>query len=67
MKKIILILTLFLTVHDLAAKTIRVGKQQFIKTIQRGLLLAAAGDTVMVDAGHYHEKNIIISRMPLKR
>ncbi len=44
------------------AKTIRIGKQQTIKTIQQGLLMATDGDTVLVDAGQYHEKNIVIDK-----
>ncbi len=35
---------------------------QAAKTIQQGLLLAADGDTVLVEPGHYHEKNIIINK-----
>ncbi len=62
MKKIIYIAVLFLFAHTSSAKTIRIGKLQVVKTIQQGLLLAANGDTVLVEAGHYHEKNIIISK-----
>lgn len=44
------------------AKTIRVGKQQAIKTIQQAIQIAVKGDTVLVDAGLYHEKNLIINK-----
>jgi nitrous oxidase accessory protein len=44
------------------AKTIRVGKQQTIKTIQQAIHVAVKGDSVVVDAGVYHEKNLIINK-----
>ena len=62
MKKIIYIAVLVLFAHNLSAKTIRIGKMQAAKTIQQGLLLAADGDTVLVEPGHYHEKNIVINK-----
>ena len=43
-------------------KTIHVGKEQSTKTIQQALLIAIHGDTVLVNAGHYHEQNIIINK-----
>ncbi len=62
MKKITCI-SLFLAVAiSVYAKTIRIGSRQHVKTIQQGLLLAAAGDTLLVDAGTYHEKNIVINK-----
>lgn len=48
--------------NQIFAKTIYVGEKRPVKSIQQGLLAAVDGDTVMVDAGHYHEKNIIISK-----
>jgi nitrous oxidase accessory protein len=62
LKKIICISFIFLFANCLFAKTIHIGKQQTIKTIQQGLIIAVNGDTVLVDAGHYHEKNIIINK-----
>ncbi len=62
MKKIIFISILVFFVSNLYAKTIRVGKQQSVKTIQAGLALAVNGDTILVEPGHYHEKNIIINK-----
>lgn len=44
------------------AKTIKVGKQQAVKTIQQALDIAVNGDTVLVDAGNYKEHNLIISK-----
>ena len=62
MKKYIFIsVFLFLNLAS-AAKTIHVGKQQRVTTIQQALLLALDGDTVLVDPGLYREKNIIIKR-----
>lgn len=43
-------------------KTIRVGHAQQIKTITQGLNAAVDGDSIMVDAGTYHEKNLLISK-----
>ena len=62
MKKIIYISVLAFFVNNLYAKTIRIGKQQTIKTIQQALIVAVNGDTVLVEQGHYHEKNIIINK-----
>ena len=46
----------------LLAKTIRVGNGQAVKTIQQALNMAVNGDTILVDTGTYHEKNLIISK-----
>lgn len=62
MKKIIYISLLMLFANQVFAKTIRVGEKQTVKTIQQALLLAVDSDTILVDAGHYHEKNIIIKK-----
>lgn len=62
MKKITCILLLGIVANCLYAKTIRVGKQQLIVSVNHGLAIAAAGDTVLVDAGHYHEGNINIKK-----
>lgn len=45
-----------------SAKTIKVGSGHSIKSVKAGLKAAIAGDTVMVDAGHYKEKNILIDK-----
>jgi nitrous oxidase accessory protein len=62
LKKLIYISALILVANNLFAKTIRIGKLQTVKTIQRGLVLAADGDTLLVGAGHYHEQNISIEK-----
>lgn len=62
MRKCIYIL--FFAVLTVAAKAhvIVVGKKQACKTIQQAITLAAGGDTVLVEAGTYYEKNIIINK-----
>lgn len=50
-----------------SAKTIPVGSKRMYKTIQSGVNAAVSGDTVVVDAGHYREKNLLIKeRIVLK-
>jgi nitrous oxidase accessory protein len=44
------------------AKTFRVGKLQTIKSIQKAIDVAKNGDTILVDAGLYKEKNIVIQK-----
>lgn len=44
------------------AKVLHVGKDQFYKTITTAIQAAAIGDTVLVDAGLYHEKNLQINK-----
>jgi nitrous oxidase accessory protein len=51
-----------LSANSLFAKTIHTGTRQAVKTIQQALILAVNGDTILVDAGHYHEKNITINK-----
>ena len=60
-KNIFISVFLFLTLASIA-KTIPVGKQRSITTIQDALALALNGDTILVDPGMYREKNIIIQR-----
>ncbi|MEO6252303.1 MAG: nitrous oxide reductase family maturation protein NosD [Ferruginibacter sp.] len=62
MKKIISIPVLMLFTSTVLGKTIFVGNQQNVKTVQQALLLAVDGDTVLVNAGHYHEQNIVIDK-----
>jgi len=44
------------------AKVIYTGKQRAVKTIQQALQMAGKGDTILVDAGEYHEKNLVINK-----
>ena len=58
-----LLALVFLIVHfAAAAKIIYVGPGYLHKTIKAGLKEAVEGDTVMVDAGHYREKNLLIAK-----
>ena len=61
MKLLFFILSLFF--YCMAdAKTIRVGASDKNKTITAGIDAAAAGDTLLVDAGIYKEKNMVIRK-----
>ena len=62
MKPISLILMSLLFFSAVDAGIIHVGKQRPIKSIQQAIQSAAKGDTVMVDAGEYHEKNLVINK-----
>ena len=44
------------------AKTLRVGKNQFYKSISSAIESSVIGDTVLVDAGLYFEKNLVINK-----
>ena len=61
MKYFVFIISLFFC-YATSAKTIRVGSSHPFKTVTAGIQAAIAGDTVMVDAGHYKEKNLIIDK-----
>lgn len=60
MRFILLILFLFFF-GDLAASTIRVGAGRVYKSIGKAIEIAEEGDTILVDAGHYKEKNLFIN------
>lgn len=62
MKKIISILPFLSVAFICKAKIIRTGKQQVVASVQAAVSMAANGDTVLVDAGIYHEKNIVLSK-----
>jgi len=53
---------LLLVAGSVCAKTIRVGKAQAVTTIQQAMDISGNGDTVLVDAGVYHEKNLVIHK-----
>jgi nitrous oxidase accessory protein len=61
-KKIIAILNFLNVALICNAKIIRAGKQQAVATIQLALSIANNGDTVLADAGVYHEKNIVLNK-----
>lgn len=65
MKKLIFISAFFFLVNYTWAKTIHIGPQQSIRSIQHALLIAVDGDSLLVYPGHYHEKNIIIRKSVL--
>ena len=44
------------------AKTLRVGSDQLYKTITAALQAAGIGDTILVAAGLYHERNLVINK-----
>ena len=44
------------------SKTIRAGSNRDCKTIAVALAAATAGDTILVDAGNYKEKNLVIKK-----
>lgn len=48
--------------YSASAKTILVGAGRTFKTITAGVKAARSGDTVLVDAGHYREKNLVITK-----
>ena len=61
MKAVVFILSLFFYTVAVA-NTIHVGANQLYKNITAGIAAASAGDTVLVDAGHYAEKNIVVKK-----
>ncbi len=61
MKIIFFILSMFYYCTCIA-KTIPVGSSRKYKTITAGIEASVAGDTVLVDAGNYKEKNLVIKK-----
>ena len=45
-----------------SATTWKVGKQQTIHSIQQAINISKNGDTILVDAGTYFEKNVIVNK-----
>ncbi|MBS1947395.1 MAG: nitrous oxide reductase family maturation protein NosD [Bacteroidetes bacterium] len=62
MKKILLYALLFCTCFSLYANTIKVGRNENISTIAKGIALAANGDTVLVGPGLYKEHGLIVNK-----
>ncbi|MEO6732689.1 MAG: nitrous oxide reductase family maturation protein NosD [Ferruginibacter sp.] len=61
MKPLFIIASLFFYLSG-SAKTIRAGTRQIFKSVTTALAAAMPGDTILVDAGHYKEKNLIINK-----
>ena len=61
MRKFLFIATCLFTI-TVSAKTIQVGANRNYKNITTGIAAAAPGDTVLVDAGLYREKKLIIRK-----
>jgi len=61
MKPFFFIVSLF-CFGAVSATTIHVGTNRLYKNITAGINAAVAGDTVLVDAGHYKEKNLVIKK-----
>lgn len=64
-KKGYILCGLLLTFFSCAARMVKAGKHQQYPSIQQAINAANNGDTVWVESGLYHEKNIIIDK-PLK-
>jgi len=62
MKRLLFILLSLFFISIADAKVIYTGKQRAVKTIQQALQMAGKGDTILVDAGEYHEKNLVINK-----
>ena len=61
-KVLIILLSLLLSGSAGWAGNIKVGKDEGVSTIKEALRMAADGDTILVTAGTYKEKNIVISK-----
>jgi len=61
MKNLFFILLLLISCYGFAG-VIKVGKDQVVNSIKKGIALAEAGDTVIVFRGIYKEGNIIIAK-----
>src|SRR5689334_20975170 len=62
MNRIFLISILLIISFNAHSKNIRVGKSGNIHSIQAAIKLAADGDTIFVEPGHYHEGNLLIQK-----
>ena len=62
MKKVIIILMIFIFWTESFAHIIYVGPRKKVKSIRSAILMASSGDTILVDAGTYKEGNLIISK-----
>ncbi len=62
MKIVIFILTVCIFCNTVYAKTIRVGKLQAYHKIQDAVNASINGDSILVEAGIYHEKNLLVNK-----
>ena len=60
--RILCLVAFFFLTNTLSAKTILVGKNRAITSVQEGINQARNGDTVLVDKGLYKEGNIILDK-----
>lgn len=62
MKRVVLILFFISAMTSLKANTWQVGKNRKLTSVTAAVNAAGAGDTILVYAGTYHEKNLVISK-----
>ncbi|HTE31939.1 MAG TPA: hypothetical protein VK666_16270, partial [Chryseolinea sp.] len=62
MNRLIYILPLLFFGFLVKGRTIRVGIHESTKTISVAVSSARAGDTVLVEKGIYHERNLVIGK-----
>lgn len=58
----VLLFLLFFLFLGAYARTIHIGSKRAHKSVQSGIRAAVDGDTVVVDQGHYREKNLAIRK-----
>lgn len=56
------VFTYLMVCGSVYAATIKVGKEQVIKSITKAISLAQPGDTILVDKGRYSEGTITIDK-----
>lgn len=62
-RSLTILLILFLCLNPVAfAKKITVGKNQTLKSLKLAIGISVSGDTIIVQAGTYHEGNIVIDK-----
>ena len=62
MKRVLIILGITVCSITANARSLHVGSNQLYKTITAAIMVAAGGDTILVDAGIYHEKNLEVNK-----
>ena len=62
MRNLLFILFFACSCINANAKTLRVGSNQLYKTITAAVQVAGVGDTILVQAGFYHEKNLVLNK-----